>query len=111
MATKATIITVDNYQDEVVNAGKPAILDFWATWCPHCKRIAPSYDKIATEYEGKLVVGKVDTDEDPAIAQKYEIEYLPTFVLLDAEGNVLDKVIAPANKAALDEFIQKNLSL
>ena len=57
------------------------------------------------------MVGKVDTDEDPAIAQKYEIEYLPTFVLLDAEGNVLDKVISPANKAAIDEFIQKNLSL
>lgn len=109
--SKALAITVDNFQDEVVNAGKPAILDFWATWCPHCKRIAPSYDKIAEDYEGKLVVGKVDTDEDPAIAQKYEIEYLPTFVLLDAEGNVLDKVISPANKAALDEFIQKNLSL
>lgn len=111
MATKALAITVDNFQEEIVNSEKPAILDFWATWCPHCKRIAPSYDKVAAEYEGKLVVGKVDTDEDPAIAQKYEIEYLPTFVLIDAEGNVLDKVVAPANKAALDEFIQKNLSL
>lgn len=108
---KALAITVDNFQEEVVNAGKPVILDFWATWCPHCKRIAPSYDKVAAEYEGKLVVGKVDTDEDPAIAQKYEIEYLPTFVLLDAEGNALDKVVSPANKAAIDEFIQKNIEL
>lgn len=111
MADKALIITADNYQEEVVNAGKPALLDFWATWCPHCKRIAPSYDKVAAEYEGKLVVGKIDTDEDPAIAQKYEVEYLPTFILLDAEGNVLDKVVSPANKQAIDEFIQKNLSL
>ena len=79
MASKATVINVDNYQ-ELIGNGTPAILDFWATWCPHCKRIAPSYDKVAAEYEGKLIVGKVDTDEDPAIAQKYDIEYLPTFV-------------------------------
>lgn len=110
MATKATVINVDNFQ-ELVGNGTPAIIDFWATWCPHCKRIAPVYDKVAAEYEGKLVVGKVDTDEDPAIAQKYDIEYLPTFVLVDGEGNVLDKVISPPNKAALDEFIQNNLSL
>ena len=107
----ATVITVDNFQDAVVNAGKPAILDFWATWCPHCKRIAPAYDKFAAEYGDKMVVGKVDTDEDPAIAQKYQIEYLPTFVLLDAEGNVIDKIIAPANKAAIEEFVNNNLSL
>ncbi len=98
MATKATVINVDNYQ-ELIGNGTPAIVDFWATWCPHCKRIAPSFDKVAADYEGKLIVGKVDTDEDPAIAQKYDIEYLPTFVLLDGEGNVVDKVVAPANKA------------
>ena len=94
MATKATVINVDNYQ-ELIGNGTPAILDFWAIW----------------EYEGKLIVGKVDTDEDPAIAQKYDIEYLPTFVLLDGEGNVLDKVVAPANKAAIDEFIKGHLDV
>ena len=77
----------------------------------HCKRIAPSFDKVAADYEGKLIVGKVDTDEDPAIAQKYDIEYLPTFVLLDGEGNVVDKVVAPASKAAIDEFIHNGLGL
>lgn len=110
MASKATVINVDNYQ-ELIGNGTPAILDFWATWCLHCKRIAPSYDKVAAEYEGKLIVGKVDTDEDPAIAQKYDIEYLPTFVLVDGEGNVLDKVVAPANKAAIDEFIHNHLDI
>ena len=110
MASKATVINVDNYQ-ELIGNGTPAILDFWATWCPHRKRIAPSYDKVAAEYEGKLIVGKVDTDEDPAIAQKYDIEYLPTFVLVDGEGNVLDKVVAPANKAAIDEFIHNHLDI
>ena len=110
MASKATVINVDNYQ-ELIGNGTPAILDFWATWYPHCKRIAPSYDKVAAEYEGKLIVGKVDTDEDPAIAQKYDIEYLPTFVLVDGEGNVLDKVVAPANKAAIDEFIHNHLDI
>ncbi|MBQ9067428.1 MAG: thioredoxin [Clostridia bacterium] len=107
----ALVITADNYQTEIVQAGKPAILDFWATWCPHCKRLAPSYDKIAEEYGDRMVVGKVDTDEDPAIAQKYDIEYLPTLVLLDAEGNVLDKVVAPKSKAAIEEFINNKITL
>ncbi len=106
-----TVISADNYQEAVVNAGKPAILDFWATWCPHCKRIAPTYEKIADQYEGSLVVGKVDADEEPGLAQKFDIEYLPTFVLIDKDGNVLDKVVAPANKAAIEEFINKNLGL
>ncbi len=109
--SKAIAITADNYQEVVVNADKPVLLDFWATWCPHCKRIAPSYDKVAEEYEGRLVVGKVDADEAPAIAQKFKVEYLPTFILLDTEGNVLDQVVSPANKAAIDEFIAKNVNV
>ena len=104
-------ITKDNFEEKVLKAEGKVLLDFWATWCPHCKRIAPSFDKVAADYEGKLIVGKVDTDEDPAIAQKYDIEYLPTFVLLDGEGNVVDKVVAPANKAAIDEFIHNGLGL
>lgn len=106
-----TVISADNFQTEVQNAGKPVILDFWATWCPHCKRIAPVYEQIAAEYGDRMVVGKVDSDEEPGLAQKYNIEYLPTFVLLDKDGNVVDSVVAPAGKAALEEFINKNIEL
>ena len=106
-----TVISADNFQTEVQNAGKPVILDFWATWCPHCKRIAPVYEQIAAEYGDRMVVGKVDSDEEPGLAQKYNIEYLPTFVLLDKDGNVVDSVVAPAGKAALEEFISKNVEL
>jgi len=107
----AKILTADNWQEEVVNAGKPVLVDFWATWCPHCKRIAPTVDKVADEYDGRVVVGKVDADEDPAICQKYNIEYLPTFVLLAADGTVLDTVVAPADKSKLEEFINKNVEV
>lgn len=108
----ATIdITADNYQTEIVNNDKPAILDFWATWCPHCKRIAPTYAKLADEYDGTLTFGKIDSDEEPGLTQKFDIEYLPTFVVLDKDGNVLDKVVAPAGKSALQDFIHKNLGL
>ncbi|MBQ1544830.1 MAG: thioredoxin [Clostridia bacterium] len=109
MATK--ILSADNWQEEIVNAGKPALVDFWATWCPHCKRLAPTVEKVADEYDGKLVVGKVDTDENPGLAQQYKVEYLPTFLLLAADGTVLDTIISPANKAAIDEFIAKNVQL
>lgn len=108
----ATIdITAENYQNEIVNNDKPAILDFWATWCPHCKRIAPTYTKLADEYEGALTFGKIDADEEPGLTQQFGVEYLPTFVVLDKDGNALDKVIAPSGKAALQDFIHKNLGL
>lgn len=107
----ATIITADNYQEKVTNAGVPALLDFGAEWCPHCKRIEPTVEKIAEEYAGKLVVGSIDTDNDPSLAAQFGIEYLPTFVILDAEGNVKNKVIAPANKAAIEAFIAENVTL
>ena len=80
-------INTENYQSAIVDNDQPAIIDFWATWCPHCKRIAPVYEKLAGD------------------------EYLPTFVVLDKDGKALDSVIAPAGKAALQEFINKNLGI
>lgn len=101
----------DNWQDEIVNAGKPALVDFWATWCPHCKRIAPSVDKLAEQYDGKLIIGKVDSDEEPALSRKFSVEYLPTFVLLAADGTLLGQISAPASKAVLEKFITDNITL
>ena len=106
----ATIITADNFQ-EVLSTGKPALLDFGAEWCPHCKRIGPSVDKLADEYAAKLSVGKIDTDEDPAIAMKYNVEYLPTFVLVNPDGSEIAKVVGAENKAALEQFILENIQL
>lgn len=106
----AITITADNYQD-ILNTGKPAMLDFGAVWCPHCKRIGPSVDKLADEYADKLTVGKVDSDEDPAIAAKYEVEYLPTFVLINPDGSEIAKMVGASGKADLEKFIASNLSL
>lgn len=104
-------INTENYQSAIVDNDQPAIIDFWATWCPHCKRIAPVYEKLAGEYEGSLTFGRVDSDEVPALTEQFGVEYLPTFVVLDKDGKALDSVIAPAGKAALQEFINKNLGI
>ncbi len=93
---------------EMVNGEKPVLVDFWAPWCGYCRRIAPAYEKIAQQYEGKLQVVKVNIDEEGTLAQKERIEVIPTLILY-RDGKAAATVVAPESKAAIDAFIQENL--
>ena len=87
---------------------KPVLVEFWAPWCVYCRRIAPAYDKIAEQYADKLVVGKINVDDVPEVAQKEKIEAIPALLLYKG-GEVVDSIVAPDSKAKIEEFIEKNL--
>ncbi|MCB9767025.1 MAG: thioredoxin [Candidatus Omnitrophica bacterium] len=84
--------TEDNYDTEVKGSDVPVLVDFWATWCPPCKMLAPIVDEIADESVGKLKVGKVDTDASPNIRDSFGINSIPTLVLLKA-GEEVERIV------------------
>lgn len=85
---------------------KPVLVDYWAPWCVYCRRIAPAYEKIAEEYGDQLVIGKVNIDEEPQLAEAEKIEVIPTLVLYSG-GKVVDSIVAPDSKAAIERFIKE----
>jgi thioredoxin 1 len=81
MAGNTFEVTESNFQDQVLNSETPVLVDFWAEWCGPCKMIAPIVEEIATEYDGKLRVGKLDADEHGSILSQYGIMGIPTLIL------------------------------
>lgn len=98
MALKFTDST---FEAEVLNSDKPVLVDFYADWCGPCKFIAPIVEQLATEYEGKAKVGKMDVDADQLTAQKYGIMSIPT-LLIFKNGEVVEKIVGAQPKAALE---------
>ena len=93
-------ITETNFEEMVVNTVKPVVLDFWAVWCGPCRMIAPLIEEMHNEYGDKAVIGKVDVDNNNAIAVKYGIRNIPTVLFLK-NGEVVDKVVGAVPKSTL----------
>ena len=102
-------INKDLYK-EIIEEKKVAVIEYWAPWCTYCRRIGPAYDKLGVEYADKLVLGKVNIDDEPQIASLNDIEVIPTFVFYK-DGQAVDGIVAPDSKAKLEEFINKNLGV
>ena len=94
------------FENKVLGGNEPVLVEFWAPWCVYCRRIGPAYEKIAEQFEGELIVAKVNIDDEPALATKERIEVIPTLVLYKG-GEALGSVVAPESKAAIEEFIQE----
>ena len=88
--------------------GKTVLVDYWAPWCGYCRRIGPAYDKIAEEYGDRLVVAKVNIDEEPQLTEAQGVEVIPTLILYK-DGKAVNRVVAPKSKAAIDQFLQEGL--
>jgi len=109
MASADTIeITDDNFEAEILNSDTPVLVDFWAVWCGPCRQIAPSVEALATEYKGKLKVGKMNVDDHQQVPQKYGIRSIPT-LLVFKNGQVVDQIIGAVPKSKLEEAVKKHL--
>ena len=97
-----------NFDADVINSEKPALVDFWAEWCGPCKMIAPFLDEAATEYADKLSIVKLNVDESPNVAAKFGIRSIPTLMLFK-DGAVQAQKVGAFSKSQLTEFLDSNL--
>jgi thioredoxin 1 len=105
MASKNVVeFTDSNFESEVLQSDQPVLVDFWAEWCMPCRMLAPTIDKIADAYEGKVKVGKVDTDSCREVAMKYQISAIPT-VILFKNGQVAQKFVGLKQEREFKEAI------
>ena len=98
-----------NFKQEVLDESLPVLVDFWAEWCGPCRMIGPVVEELATEYQGKLKVCKVDVDQAPNTASEYGVMSIPT-VAIFKNGKVVDKVVGAVPKASLVEKIEAHIS-
>ena len=97
-------LTNDNF-DEIVDGEKPVLVDFWAPWCGPCQMMEPIIEEVAKETKG-VVVGKVNIDENPKLAEKYNVMSIPTFLLFK-NGKVVNQIVGAVSKEALLQMIKK----
>jgi|ERR1043165_1973820 thioredoxin 1 len=104
---KQTIeINETNFESEVVRSTRPILVDFWAEWCGPCKMLAPALDEIAQEQAGHVKVAKVNVDNNPALAQRFGIQSIPT-LLYFAEGEVKDRTVGLVSKRTILSRLEK----
>ena len=93
---------------QLMKGDKPVLVDFWAPWCVYCRKISDAYDRIAEQYEGRIDVVKVNIDDNQALAEREQIEIIPTLVLYQG-GKALGSIVAPESKVMIEAFIGENI--
>jgi thioredoxin 1 len=101
-------VTDSDFDQSVLNAGKPALVDFWAPWCGPCRIIGPIIEELAPNYEGKATIAKMNVDDNPGIAQRYGITSIPTLMMFK-DGKLVDRAVGAMPKGELQKFIERNL--
>lgn len=100
--------TDSNFEELVLKADKPVLVDFWAQWCGPCRIVGPIVEELAKDFDGKAVVGKLNVDENPEVAMKYGIRSIPT-ILFIKNGEIVDRQVGASSKSALEEKLNAAL--
>ncbi len=109
MATeKVTVITKNNFEEEVLKSDKTVLVDFWAPWCGPCRAVGPIVDELASEYDGRAKVSKLNVDDEGEIAAKFRVMSIPTLMIFK-NGDVVEKVIGARSKSELASLIDKHI--
>ncbi len=106
MSTKA--ITDASFDDDVVKADGPVLVDFWAEWCGPCKQIGPALEELAADYDGKLTITKINIDENPETPGKFGVRGIPTLMIFK-DGELTATKVGAAPKSAIDEWIKSTI--
>jgi thioredoxin 1 len=102
-------ITDTNFEKEVLQSATPVLVDFWAVWCGPCKAIAPVVEEMASEYNGKLKVGKMDVDNNPDVPMRYGVRGIPTLMVFKG-GKVVEQIIGALPKKAIVAKVQPHMN-
>jgi len=108
MAHKAIEITDANFE-EIIASDKPVLVDFWAEWCGPCRMVGPVVEELAGEFEGKVIVGKVDVDANPQTSMKFGIRSIPT-LLVFKNGQIVDKQVGAVSKHVLAQKLEAQVT-
>ncbi len=101
--------TDGNFDTDVLANERPVLVDFWAEWCGPCRAMEPAVNSLAADYEGKVAVGKLNVDDNPAITMRYMVRGIPTLLLFKG-GEVVDQVVGLVDKGTLKQFVDKHLN-
>ncbi len=101
-------LTDSNFKKEVLESDLPVLVDFWAPWCGPCKMVTPIIEELVKEYHGRMKFGKVNIDENSAVATRYAVMSIPT-IMFFSQGRVVDQVVGALGKADLKKKIEEGL--
>lgn len=101
-------ITASNFNEMVIKSDKPVLLDFWAAWCGPCRMVAPTIEKLAVDFAGRAVVGKVNVDEEQSLAEKFKVMSIPSIFILK-NGEVVEKMVGARSAEELKKLLEKYL--
>lgn len=101
-------VTDQDFEKSVMQSAKPVFVDFWAPWCGPCRIIGPIVEELAPSYEGRVVMTKMNVDDNPMVPQKYQVTSIPTLMIFK-NGKVVDRAVGAMPRTELQKFIDRNL--